>query len=60
MNIKEVAICYSYKQCSSEYFYIVFFSYLKGYSIICENLMCYKVVFKIVGNIHSTLIEEIN
>lgn len=57
MNIKEVAIYY-YKQCSSEYFYIVFFNYLKGHPIYVR--MCYKIVLKIVGNMHSTLIEEIS
>jgi len=60
MNIKEVTGFHYYKQCSNEYFCIVFFSYLKEDFVIYENLIYYKVSFKIVGNVNYTLIGEIS
>lgn len=55
MNIKEVAIFYYHKKCSSGYFCIDFFNYLKE-SFIYGNLIYYKVAFKIVDNVYCTLI----
>lgn len=48
-----------YKQCSSECFCIVFFSYLKEVFIIYENVIYYKAACKIVGNVNYTFTTEI-
>lgn len=58
MTFKENVSFHYYNQYSSEYFHVVIFNHLKEYFSIFRNLIYYKVEFKIVSNMHYTLIGE--